>query len=71
MAANTHHDVVVAEDGTLWVPSLHYRAEGLKEIPNFKPWYYEDTVLHLSPDGKVLSEVSVLKALRAGPACCR
>ena len=67
VAANTHHDVVVAEDGTLWVPSLHYRAEGLKEIPNFKPWYYEDTVLHLSPDGKVLSEVSVLKALTSWP----
>lgn len=47
VAANTHHDIVVAEDGTIWAPSQHYASDGLKETPNLKPWYYEDTVQHL------------------------
>ena len=67
VAANTHHDVVVDEDGSIWVPSMHYRPQGLPEFPHFEPWYYEDTVLHLSPEGAVLGEVSVLKALASWP----
>jgi hypothetical protein len=42
---------------------MRYRPEGLSEFPHLKPWYYEDTVLRLSPEGKVLEETSVLKAL--------
>lgn len=64
---NTHHDVVVEEDGTIVVPSMHYRPQGLPELPHLKPWFYEDTVLRLSPAGEVLSEVSVLKALQSYP----
>jgi hypothetical protein len=60
---NTHHDVVVEEDGTIVVPSMHYRPERMAEFPELKPWFYEDTVLLVSPDGKVLAETSVLKAL--------
>jgi hypothetical protein len=67
VAANTHHDITLDDDGTIWVPSMHYRPDGLPELPNFKPGYYEDTVLHVSPDGKVLGEVSVLKALLSYP----
>jgi hypothetical protein len=64
---NTHHDVEAdPEDGSLWVPGMRYRPEGLPEVvPDMKPWFYEDTVLHVSPDGKVLGEVSVLGALKA------
>jgi hypothetical protein len=62
---NTHHDLVVEPDGTMWVPSLHYRPEGIPEFPNMAPWYYEDTVLKLSPTGEVLDEISVLKALQS------
>jgi hypothetical protein len=64
---NTHHDVIVEPDGTIVVPSMHYRPEGIPDFPHLKPWYYEDTVLRVSPDGKVLSEVSVLKALASYP----
>lgn len=60
---NTHHDVVVGEDGVITVPSMHYRPEGVPEYPHLKPWYYEDTVLSVSPEGEVLRETSVLKAL--------
>ena len=32
-----------------------------------QPWYYEDTILKVSPDGKILDEISVLEALREWP----
>ena len=41
-----------------------YRPEGLLR-PHLKPWYYEDGVLRVSPEGEVLAEISVLKALAA------
>lgn len=65
LARNTHHDVFVQPDGTIWVPSQHYRPEGIPEFPNMMPWYYEDTALEVSPDGRPLREISVLKALRS------
>jgi hypothetical protein len=64
LARNTHHDVAVAEDGAFWVPSQRYRPEGLPGFPSLKPWYYEDTILKVSPEGEVLDEISVLEALR-------
>lgn len=66
LARNTHHDVTVDEDGSIWVPSLHYRPEGIPSTPHIKPWYYEDTVLHVSPDGEVIEEISILDAVAAG-----
>lgn len=64
---NTHHDVSVDDEGNLWVPAQHYRPEGIPGLGNLKPWYYEDTILKVSPDGKVLDEISVLEALRDWP----
>lgn len=64
---NTHHDVSVDDDGNIWVPAQHYRPEGIQGFGNLKPWYYEDTVLKISPDGEVLDEISVLEALRDWP----
>lgn len=65
---NTHHDVNLAPDGTLWVPAHNYIAEGLPEFPTLEPWYYEDTLLQVDPkDGRVLREISVLKAFHDWP----
>jgi hypothetical protein len=64
---NTHHAVTVEPDGTIWVPSQHYRPDGLPGVRYLKPWYYEDTVLKVSPDGEVLDEISVLKAFAGVP----
>ena len=64
LARNTHHDVEVEPDGTIWVPSQHYRPEGLDGFPSLRPWYYEDTVLEVAPDGTVRQEISVLDALK-------
>jgi hypothetical protein len=67
LARNTHHSVTVAEDGTIWVPSLNYRPNGMPEFPGLEPWFYEDTILKVSPDGEVLDEISVLLAMRSMP----
>jgi hypothetical protein len=64
---NTHHMVMVAEDGTIWVPSLNYRPNGMPEFPGLEPWFYEDTILKVSPDGEVLDEISLLLAMRSMP----
>lgn len=63
LAVNTHHDVTVMDDGTIWVPSQRYRPEGLPEFPALEPWFYEDVILEVSPDGKIRREISALKAL--------
>ena len=67
LARNTHHAITVAEDGTIWVPSVNYRPNGMAELPGLEPWFYEDTVLKLAPDGQILDEISVLLAMRSLP----
>src|SRR3954454_710322 len=67
LARNTHHDIEVAEDGTIWVPAVNYRPDGMRELPGFEPWFYEDTILKVSPSGEVLDEISVPLALQAMP----
>ncbi|MFO1074465.1 MAG: arylsulfotransferase family protein [Geminicoccaceae bacterium] len=64
LAANTHHDVMVEPDGTIWVPAHHYRPQGLPGFPHLQPWYYEDVVLEVAPDGTVRDEFPVLGALK-------
>jgi Arylsulfotransferase (ASST) len=64
---NTHHDVSVGEDGTIWVPAHRYRPDGVPGFGNLEPWYYEDLILKVSPDGQVLDEISVLAALGEHP----
>ena len=64
---NTHHAVVVADDGTIWVPSLNYRPKGMPEFPGLESWFYEDTILKVSPDGELEDEISVLSAMRSLP----
>jgi hypothetical protein len=67
LAANTHHDVTVDEDGVIWVPAQRYRPDGVPGLVHLAPWYYEDLVLKVAPDGRVLDEISVLGALRDRP----
>ena len=65
--ANTHHDVFVAEDDSVWVPAMTYRTEQMQGLPRNKTWYYEDTVLHVSAEGEVLERISILEALKGAP----
>jgi hypothetical protein len=61
---NTHHDVFVEDDGTIYVPALHFRTERMPGLEDVKPPYYEDLILKISPDGEVLDEISMLRALQ-------
>jgi hypothetical protein len=67
VARNTHHSIEVAEDGTIWVPAMNYRPEGMKELPGWEPWFYEDVILKISPDGQILDEISIPLALKSLP----
>lgn len=63
LAAQTHHSVFEAEDGTLWVPSRRRREEPLATLPSIPPPFWEELILEVSPDGKVLSETSILDVI--------
>ncbi len=59
----THHSVEPAEDGGFWIPGRRDVVAAPSPYPPFRPPFQEDTVLHVSDDGEVLSEFSVVKLL--------
>jgi hypothetical protein len=65
---NTHHAVTLEPDGRIRVPSLRYRPDGVPGAGALLPGYYEDTLLEVAADGRVLDEISLLEALRSWPA---
>jgi hypothetical protein len=62
----THHSVALDERGNFWVPSrrLVQGAEGAR-FPGLTPPFLEDSILEVSPDGRVLREISLLGAIYA------
>jgi Arylsulfotransferase (ASST) len=65
----THHAVTPVGDGSFWVPGKRDARDVAEEValpgmpdPEFSS-RYEDLLLHVSADGKVLREISFLKAL--------
>jgi hypothetical protein len=59
----THHSVHRAADGKLWVCGQKERSEPMPACPNLVPPFVEDTVLVVTPDGKVEAEWSILDLL--------
>ena len=55
----------VSDDGHLWVPGIRYHAEPSPSLLGIAPPFEEDTLLEISPDGKVLREVSLLELFYA------
>ena len=55
----THHAVTGAQDGTVWVHSRHHHTAPVDRLPILKPPFFEDTLLQLSRDGKVMREISL------------
>ena len=56
----THHSVERSAQGGFWVPARRHHLKGDKIVfPPFDPPFKEDTILHVSEDGEVLSEISV------------
>ena len=65
LARNTHHSVHAAPDGTLWVPDMHWHDPPPADMPQFTVPFFEDTVLQVSREGRILREVSITRALLA------
>lgn len=55
----THHSISLGGDGSFWVGGRRYHAEGIPEFRPFRGPYFEDTILRISEDGRVLEELSV------------
>ena len=60
----THHSIYQDENGILWVPGQRDHEEPLPDFPNYKPPVEEPTVLKISPQGKILGEISILDVLK-------
>ena len=61
----THHSLERAERGGFWVPGRRWIVEP-KFLP-FEPPYLEDLIMHVSEDGKILSEISIPALLFSDP----
>lgn len=58
-----HHDVNVAPDGSIWALSANYITRQPGPYAHIATPHYEDTIVHLSPDGEVLEEISLLDTI--------
>jgi hypothetical protein len=56
----THHSIVMASDGSLWIPSRRLRTAAVPKFPGIPPPFMEEYILQVSPEGKVLREISIL-----------
>jgi hypothetical protein len=57
-----HHSVELAEGGGFWVPGLNFHDEDqISPFPPFRTPFREDTVMKISDDGVLNSEISVPK----------
>jgi hypothetical protein len=61
----THHSIHLGDDGNLWVCSRKAYVERDPRFPNREPPFEEDTILEVTPDGKVAAEWSVDDLLEA------
>lgn len=62
----THHSVSRDEDGNFWVAGLRWVDPGTERaaaFPDLKPPFGEDMAVKVSPDGRILTEISMLRAL--------
>jgi len=65
----THHSVFRDEHDNLWVAGAKWVEEGnnrIKLFPGLEFPFIEDTILKISPEGKILNEISLLEALYNG-----
>jgi len=59
----THHSVGLDDQGYIWAPGLVTRHEKVARFPNYEPPFNDYTILQVSPDGRIVSELSVLDLL--------
>jgi hypothetical protein len=59
----THHSIYEASDGNLWVPGRQTREESVPRFPKIPPPFEEELILEISPDGRILRQISVLDVI--------
>jgi hypothetical protein len=59
----THHSINIDEAGNIWASGLITRNEPRTALPNYVPPFSDYTVLEVSPEGKILQELSVADLL--------
>lgn len=60
----THHSIHQHDDGNLWVSGSKYQTEKVPRLSHLIPPFYEETILEISPEGKILREWYVADVLR-------
>ncbi len=60
----THHSIHQHDDGNLWVSGTKYQTEKVSRLPNLIPPFYEETILEITPEGKILREWYIADILR-------
>ena len=60
----THHSIHQHDDGNLWVSGTKYQTEKVSRLSNLVPPFYEETILEITPEGKILREWYVADILR-------
>jgi len=61
---STHHSILPLADGSFWTPSVDREKKAPR--PRLAKSHREDTLLHVSADGKVLEEINVIDAILKG-----
>lgn len=59
----THHSLEVDDDGNFWAGGKRVHHEPDPKFPNYAPPFDEFTAVEVSPDGKLLREISVFDLL--------
>ena len=59
---NVHHDTAIAPNGDIYVLGQFINEKGYGAYEGLKPPFIDDTILILSPDGKLKQELSIVEA---------
>ncbi len=62
----THHAILPMPDGSFWAPAVDARKNIRRPRHLADKGRGEDTIIHVSADGKVLEEISIIDAIRKG-----
>lgn len=60
----THHSIYQDEFGHLWVSGQINHEAPLPHLPNYTPPFVEPTILEVSLEGEILTEISVIELLQ-------
>ena len=60
----THHSIHRHDNGNLWVSGSKYHTKKVSRLPHLIPPFYEDTILEITPEGKIVREYYVSDILR-------